>query len=472
MRDMLTWVEKNLEWIRENGQYKGKFTGPSIQALLPNPTSAAMASALKDGLKANVAAMLASYLALDAGDKQKAGFPVSRDPRPDAYDNALNDFTNCFLLNSPDTPKEQAESVENYYRAKMQLQARGSVMPLNFCRSRDFVILTDVQKNRYFAWFKLSSQGDEANLQPNIDGDNLVDISTGEYFSKRKGSGVLFPLEIGERGWQNGKFFNSVLQRQATIQAGKLVKENGDYFLHVSFAFDCPEPYEPETYLGIDRGVFYTMAYAIVDRGGVVNLMDHVKDGFRDERLQAGQKIQDKQRRGKQITVKDYRQQNLDSILHTLVNRMIGLALEHRAMIVLEDLNIQIRGKFYKSAWKKLHKMFEYKCKLAGVPFKKEGVWAAYTSKLCINCGELAERSKRDGETPVICHHCGFVGHADECAAVNIARRAMYRKADWGGTKEKVGDWRAFHRSFANQTGFEARMDLRGYKIPVQLALF
>jgi len=474
MQGLLEYAQSNLDRIRRDGQDKrGKYTGNSITALLPSPKSAQMASALKDALKANVAAMLASYLELDNGDKQNAGYPVSRDPRPNAYNDALDQFTRCFLLNTPDTTKERAEAIENDYRAKLMLQARGSVMPINFCRSRDFTMLADARLQKFYVWLKLTENGD--NQQGDITGGNLIDLATGEIFTKRKGSGVLFPLEIGQRGgnwaWQYTHFLKAINQGAASIQSGKLVKENGDYFLHVSFAFDCPESYEPETYLGIDRGVFYSMAYAIVGKAGEVVTMSHIKDGFRDERVQAGKRVQVKQQRGKVVTAKDYRQQNLDSVLHVLVNKMIDLAIEHKSMIVLEDLNIKIGGKFYRSAWKKIHKMFEYKCKLAGVPFKKEGVWAAYTSKLCINCGELAERSKRDGETPVVCHHCGFVGHADECAAVNIARRAMYRKADWGGTKDKPGDWRAFHRSFANQAGFETDFDLRMAQCGVQLAL-
>jgi len=35
-------------------------------------------------------------------------------------------------------------------------------------------------------------------------------------------------------------------------------------------------------------------------------------------------------------------------------------------------------------------------------------------------------------------------------AAVNIARRALYKKADW----EKKGGYKAFHRSFANASTF------------------
>jgi len=43
---------------------------------------------------------------------------------------------------------------------------------------------------------------------------------------------------------------------------------------------------------------------------------------------------------------------------------------------------------------------------------------------------------------------CGYAGHSDDNAAVNIARRALYRKADW------PGGYREFHRSFANVSTF------------------
>ncbi|MCK4960807.1 MAG: transposase, partial [Planctomycetes bacterium] len=161
---------------------------------------------------------------------------------------------------------------------------------------------------------------------------------------------------------------------------------------------------------------------------------------------QASKRVQGKQQKGLEVTLRDYHRQEQEAIIHGLINDIIDLAKEHKAMIVTEDLDIRIRGKFYRSAWKKMYKFLEYKCRLAGVPLWRGGIWAAYSSQICIYCGELNKDRRRDG-SPFMCPSCGAVYHSDEGAGVNIARRVLYRKVDWEGK----GGYRAFHRSFVNQ---------------------
>ncbi|MBD3260917.1 MAG: transposase [Candidatus Altiarchaeales archaeon] len=471
VKSLLFWAEANLEHLEQNGVNKrGKYTARTLQQMLPPPAQATMASALKAGLVSNVAMMLASYLSLKNSDSQDTtGFPKILEKNGLGYSLALDRFTKLYLDNDVTTSKEEAERVEDVARAELMRLSKNKSLPIHFCRSRDFTILVDIKQQRLFLYLKLTLSGDPDNLQTNIDGENLVDISTGEIFTKRSGVGVLFPLEVGKKGWLYDQFIVPSVKQRAHPKAAKLIRKNDEYFLHVSFAFDCPDPYEPESYLGVDRGVFFTASYAVVDQTGAVIDKDRQPDGYRDAKITAGKRVQDKQRKGQRVTAKDYRGKYLDSFLHIITNRLVEVALQHQSMIVMENLNIRIRGKFYKSAWKKLHWIVEYKAKLAGVPIKKGGVWAAYTSKLCIHCGEIADRPERD---TVVCSYCGHTEHADEAAAVNIARRAMYRKKEWGGTDKKPGDWRAFHRSFANEAGFVTKIDLRQEKRLEQLSLF
>ena len=468
LTDLLTYCQDNIDEIRDTGrvvdkkgQVTDKYSQNSVTSVLPKPgdLSVGISSVLKESLVRNTGAMVASYFELEKLGED-TGFPTSKDPSPQGWPNALAEFA----LVGGDLEDEKAS------KHRLLRRAKDSVMPVHYDRSRDFYLLADRNRDRFFVWLKALPGKHELGENVIADQENLIDINTGEIFKRQSKAAVLLPLLVGRRNddwhWQYHNFLDPLMKGQASVKSAKLIRqENGgkpEYFLHVSFSFACPDPYTPESYLGIDRGVFFSMAYGIVNSEGAIIEMGHEADGFRHERVAAGKRVQDRQARGKPITARDYRQKHLDSILHALANTVIERALAHKSMIVLEDLNIQIRGKFYKSAWKKMHKILEYKCKLAGVPVWEEGVWAAYTSQICICCGEINPWRKRDG-SPFKCQNpnCGDIYHSDEGAGVNIARRALYRKEEWGGKKSKAGDWKAFHKSFANLPRLGTKTSLR-----------
>lgn len=467
--DLLKYAKDNLDIIKHDGLYHAidketgeikseKYTEKSIAPLLPSPTTidADIASCIKEAMVKNVASILASHLELNRQDIQEAGFPACRDPYPEAWPNALDELIKV----GNDLPAENAA------RDKVLIVAKGSYMPVYFSRSRDFAILTNIDHTRFFIWLKLLAANSSLAEPIRVNGNNLICISRcnklkpGDIFSYQGKSGLLFPIQMGQRHdnwyWQYERFIKPLLIGDAVVKAAKLVKKCGDYFLHVSIGFEVPSRYVHETYLGIDRGVMFCTAYGIIDKKGSIINMGHSQDPFREIRIRAGKRIQDKQKRGLRITKKDYKQRELDGILHRLVNDLLDKAVEHRSMVVMEDLNIRNVGKFYKSAYEKLADILEYKAEFRGVPIYRRrndqgeyvpGIWPAYTSQLSICCGELSERSK---DRSTLTCACGKAYHADESAGVNIARRAMYRAKDWGGGKGKKGDYFAFHRSFAN----------------------
>lgn len=469
MDNLLEWSRDNLETILVQGTYRlidqetgevksEKYTEKSISQILPSPSSfnTGIASCLKEAMVKNTASMLASYLELNRQKIQVAGFPLCRDPDPAAWPNALSEL--CSIGNDLDAEKKAV--------AKMMTVAKGEYMPVNISRSRDFAILTDKDRSKFFVWLKLLGKNSELITQNKVNGDNLIIIAgankeTGQAFSYSGKGAMLFPIEVGKRqdkwAWQYKKFIEPLLSGDASIKAAKLVKKGEGYFLHVSVGFEKPETYEPETYLGIDRGMTYTAAYGLVDKDGRIIEMAHHEDPLQQIRSRAAKRVQRRQQKGLRITRKDYKQRELDGIIHRLVNDILDKAIEHKAMIVMEDLNIRNVGKFTKSVYSKVASFLEYKAAAKGVPIYKRrnesgkyapGVWAAYTSMLCIRCGEKVERS-RDRLT-VTCLSCGKVEHADEAAGVNIARRALYRAKDWGGSRGQKGDYFAFHKSFAN----------------------
>lgn len=452
--DLLEWSKHNIDHIRADGVYaqRGKYTEKSISQVMPGSGQIKMpvASCLKESAIQHVAAAMASYLELEKMDDESPSMPTGRDTAPDADYTAMRDLAGAGI----------DIDAENDAVWRMKRLAKSRVSPVHFVRSRDFRILADTEKNRFFGLLKLLPARSGINKRTIIQDGNLIDINTGAPFKYRGDAAILFPLEVGQRGgenhWQYNEFIYPTLTGRASIQSAKLVRKDGEkheYFLHVSFAFECPTVYEPQAFLGIDKGIMYSMAYAIVGHAGQVLKMHHEEDGLRSLATGAGERIQRLQKRGKRVDIRFWKRREQEAVIHRMVNQIIAEAKAHKASIVVEDLNIKVRGKFVKSAFAKMDKILTYKCNLAGVPFRG-GVFAAYTSQICIHCGELCDRPERG---TVICPHCGKSEHADEAAAVNIARRTLYRKKDW----EKKGGYRAFHRSFATLPAFRAENELR-----------
>lgn len=433
---LLAWARENEEILRADGQYcspQGKcaYTAKSLSALLPR-VEAEIHSSLKHSLLQDVAANLASYFEL--GDT--AGFPIARTYSDLEIDNALE----YFVATGADLHEYNAG--RNY----MLRRVHSAYMPLSFIRAdgaehnRNFSLLTNVDKPQLLAALWLLPNK-HALAQPlNARQNNLVRTDTGEVFTSNSTTAILVPLEVGRNGWQKYKFLEPAYTGQARIKTACLLQDGDDFYLAVAFEFVEPKPYAVQAYLGIDRGILFNAAYAIVDGAGALMEMGHLEDDLRALQIKHGQERECKARNGKIITKRDYKTRAYDQILHTLANRLLDMAEAHQAMIVLENLNVQVKGRWVRSRFKKLENFLRYKGKLRGVPVRN--VFAAYSSQICHVCGGDMLRNDRE----VVCMECDYRGHSDDNAAVNIARRALYKKANW------PGGYRQFHRSFCDRT--------------------
>jgi putative transposase len=427
---LLDWAREHEAMLEQEGMFRDKFNGRAIARLLPLPDVALHGSA-KGSLKTDVAGNLASYFALKA-EGATVTFPTARDPHPAAYPNALGQFVGV------------GSSKDDYdmSRDKLMTLARGQFMPMYFAgadgasRNRLFSLLAHTTKRQLLAalWL-LPARHDLGQPLGAKDGD-LFRVDTGEVFTSNSSCAILAPLEVGRNGWQEERFLQPALNDKAAVKVAFLIKRDDEYYLNVVFDVECPAKYEPQAHLGIDKGILFTAAYATIDLNGDVLTIGHFDDELRALQIKHGRERERKARNGQRITKRDYKRKAYDNILHCLANDLIAMAQKHQAGIVVEDLNVRVRGGRVVSRFRKLDRILDYKCELAGVPFRR--VFAAYSSVICHRCGEDLERDDRRVE----CASCGYVGHSDDNAAVNIARRALYRKADW------KGGYREFHRSF------------------------
>jgi len=425
---LLDYAWEHRDHIAEHGMYRERYNSKAIGRLL-SAKDFKLHSSVKDSLLRDVGMNLASYFAL-AGEDPRTSWPTSRNFREDVMRDALDEFAQVGI--------EDFEELSSDLLRKSRL----SYMPVLFCRNdtnRNFTLLGNVRKRQLLALLYLLPAGHELGKPLGISSDNLYQIGTGEIFNSSSRCSILVPLEMGRNGWQEEKFLDPARGHMIGVKTAYLVKGDGEYFLHVAFEFPCVAKYEPQTYLGVDRGILFSAAYALVDGEGAVLEMGHYDDELRALQIKHGQEREVKARNGQMVTRLDYKVKAYNAILHTLANLLVEKAAASRAQIVLESLHIQVKGGRVVSRFKKLQQYVEYKAKLAGVPTRE--VFAAYSSMICHKCGAIMARDDRK----VTCE-CGYIGHSDDNAAVNIARRALYKKADW----EKKGGYKAFHRSFAN----------------------
>jgi putative transposase len=71
--------------------------------------------------------------------------------------------------------------------------------------------------------------------------------------------------------------------------------------------------------------------------------------------------------------------------------------------------------------WRAFETVLAYKLEERGGALER--INPAYTSQECSACG-VVDKASRESQSSFACRHCGFAGHADTNAAINILRRS------------------------------------------------
>lgn len=380
-----------------------------------------LSSALKDGVSTSVAATLASHFAL-ARKQEDTGYPAPPPEPQVAWEEDLARIRSCCGLE---------EETELRNRLNQIARARVHLRPLIFTRSRDLRL---TERNEKWA----------LNLP---------------LWAGRNGS-RWFPLAFGK--WHRETFLAREYEEGEGLKCGEVIEQEGEFYALLQFQLPDPELVETETFLGIDRGLLKQACYAVVNGHGKMVQVGSLGREYRNLQVHLGQERERKQRNGQTVNFRHYQTPQLEALLHEYSNFLANLARERRAQVVLEDLSISTAGRRVKSAYAKLEKFLRNDLEERGLPAPRQ-VWAASTSQICSNCGQKLPEA-RQGEWFFCTCNGGTMLDADENAAINIARRALYRKEDWphqwagsscgicGTAKEttKAGCWLAFHQSFAD----------------------
>ena len=405
-----TWVRERVEGKRARAL--SPFTATKeIRHLLPQSAELKLPGALRDGLHFDVAGNLTSYCELrrewEAHTERADREPQYPSPVygywPDAYYGTLAEAVAW--------SGDPFDFVE--WQSRLLREAREDVRPLLYMRASDFNLVR-LDNGRWGVTLPLQPRGHEPTK-------------------------LRFPLAFGE--WHQREYLD-----KGTAHAARLCRREGEYYLHVSFEFEIQAMArgEEQSYLGVDRGVLKQAAYGLVDLEGKVQKTGSLGRELRDLQITLGRYRQAAQKAGRSVRVRTWQRRHQEEMLHHLGNDLVGLASGAGALLVMEELDLQTGGAFVRSQYAKLKRILDYKLLQGGLLPPRE-VFAAYSSVICSRCGEDGTRGDPDREH-FHCEHCGAIMDADENAAVNIARRVLYRKAKW----ERRGGYRAFHRSFVS----------------------
>jgi len=216
----------------------------------------------------------------------------------------------------------------------------------------------------------------------------------------------------------------------------KLLRRNGEYFLHLTVKHEVELKRSYSSVLAIDLGIRHA-ACSVDTRSGETHFYGRELRRVRGHYFHLRRKLGEKKllKVIKRIGSKESRTTN--DQLHKIAKAIVDEAERLNALIAIgnpKGIRCNSRGRRFNrklNSWPfwKLRRYIEYKANWRGI--QVVGVNEAYTSQLCWRCGAIGVRS---GEHHGLfeCPRCGLKENADRNGAFNIGRRAL-------GQVSKVG---------------------------------
>ena len=236
-----------------------------------------------------------------------------------------------------------------------------------------------------------------------------------------------------------------------------LICRDGKWFLHATVeAPEAPLAEPANGFVGVDMGIVNIATTSTGEKASGSRLNAYRKRQARlRKRLQAkktgsARRLLKKRRRKEARFAADVNHQISKRIVAEAERTGCGIAVEE--LTGIRDrvrLRKPQRATLHSWAFAQLGPFLAYKAKQAGVAVQVD---PAYTSQTCNACGWVDKRNRRS-QAVFKCGRCGFVGHADHNAAINIAARGVERwgevirpyaaptlTASQGGSSKPIGD--------------------------------
>jgi len=216
----------------------------------------------------------------------------------------------------------------------------------------------------------------------------------------------------------------------------KLLRQNGEYFLHLVVKREVELKTSYSSVLAIDLGIRH-VACSVDTRSGKTHFYGRELRRARGHFFHLRRKLGRKKLLKVIKRIGDRESRITNDQLHKIAKTIVDEAEGLNAIITignLEGIRKNGRGRRFNrkliswSFWK-LRRYIEYKANWRGIRVVE--VSEAYTSQLCWRCGTIGVRSgKHHGLFE--CPRCGLLENADRNGAFNIGRRAL-------GQVSKVG---------------------------------
>jgi IS605 OrfB family transposase len=225
-----------------------------------------------------------------------------------------------------------------------------------------------------------------------------------------------------------------MLLRTHVIGETDLICRDGKWFLHATVEVPeapCREP--TNGFVGVDMGIVNIATTSTGEKACGSRLNRYRKRQARlRKRLQAkksssARRLLKRRRRKEARFAADINHQISKRIVAEAERTGCGIAVEQ--LTGIRDrvrLRKPQRATLHSWAFAQLGSFLAYKARQAGVAFVE--IDPAYTSQMCSACGWVDKKNRRS-QAVFECGRCGFVGHADHNAAINIASRGVDR---WG----------------------------------------
>lgn len=214
-----------------------------------------------------------------------------------------------------------------------------------------------------------------------------------------------------------------------------LVFRDGHFYLHATVDTDTPPPLipadDPSGWLGVDLGIV-NLAVTTADdptdldvrwSGGAVTARRK-----RNQTLRCAlQRVGSKSAKRKLKTRRRKETRYVTDINHQLSKMIVAQAQRTGQGIAVEDLSgirdrVRLarrqRQQLHSWAFAQLRDQITYKAQAAGLPVVM--INPRNTSRTCHRCGSCAT-ANRPSQALFRCRSCGWSGHADQNAALNIA---------------------------------------------------
>jgi putative transposase len=307
-----------------------------------------------------------------------------------------------------------------------------------FCRydtKRSCCLLYDSGKNRYYAKLYLLNGSNARKSQgPPANGGKLVHIHKEGSFLKRtarKEPYLLVPLSFGK--WQE-KLLAEAARAPERFKTARLYKRDGEYYLALSIETEPVPAVQPETYIGISRGLRSDLQYTVVNTEGTVLASGSVGDPV-GQAAASGSGDGSECVSEKSAYRSIYKHISLAE-LHTVANQICEIAVRYKAHGVAEKLG----GKGDRLCWtdasedpcrprygwrnyNRLLDLLDYKLEWIGLPrtSRVSPVGIFYT---CPRCGRNTKQNRLNRDI-FICTGCGTTMEVERLGSLNLACKLL-----------------------------------------------